>query len=1696
MNPQICPACAEFRTSEVGGTCPTCHAVLVSVSEPHLEVLVRARLRKRVEDWRTQGLLSPGIAARLMASLEGASEAQPPKPAPGSAQALEKRADELAASIDRVAAWRPGWGAAFFHAMEEAAKAEREAAQAQGARHSEEADPDESDLGSAMGSGSALFGQGTSGALGGGLEALVALDGAGTAAGREGSLKLHEYVWWFLGALLVLGGSIMGVREAWRALGGVPRQLIVTGALFGYHAAFVGLGAFLARRSLSAGRVLASIGLALMPVVFVALAALVALSPMVGLPGVLVVTGVGMITLRITGLLLHRTPLVALSLALFPSLLAQIPIPWLDSSPWLRTLCAFVGVAAVAGALWQSSRAEEGKASLVSAGVALYGALALLIFSVAGAPDDFDALQPGSVPFAGLVLWAVALAGILASAAMGETARKAYARAAPVVEVLAHAVVASGAVAGCVAAFSWVPGIEPWVDLASAFTPAAAALSFFLLHPRRLSLVHLGVLAATITSFLLARIQAPGELAWWFVGPAAVASGLMLIARQQRTGYLRIWLLIWGVVLSVGSMLCVSGAGLSADSGQGSAWPQVATGALIALAAHLAAGHQWRGLHYLGGVAVPFALLAGLGAFPALGGPWPVQALFAMLGGLYGLAALLHGAWARRASQSLELSPLDDLSLLAAGIGAVGFMGAQTFLFLPGPLQLGSSGVSTVLGSAPIALATVLLLLRVRRDQSRLVSFVAAVGCVFTLQALPLWLSPGTEYIPGSFSPFIPALVLGFSLIAAFRGRGALLATPSPETPRREGRTLLGRVPLPFPESGRPLFTDGFASAALVLCLWAVLRLAAWTSQPVDAERSLLLLQSGLLVLSALVAFFSRGFVAWRLRGAVVALAAGGGLIVLTAVINRAGRPLPPDVVAWRMPLIGAGLWALALVARRFGPWLARKLENEPQGRFYHWVPHAGVAALIAVLMLGAYRVALPWVPSRTLAMVPPLMPLGAAMLSMLLVGSFRSRFIVHQTLVLGLMGAALFSAQQALLGPQMVALIPPDGRWIRATAEALVTGSSLWWTDPRAWLPPETTEFRLWQRAFTGIAAAALLYAAVAAGVARAGARLAFLRRLLSWGPEDQHGAQLRQSLQQWAVWAVAIVGLAAVFQPGLRSAELTLATGVLLFLGWAHGQGRNTVGLGILLLVHALAHQERLFPTWPGPVLALVGLAVVALGPRIARWRGRDEAQHRVSFHLAGAVYALAGVVYALATQRSTHPALAVIQLLADAISSLDGSWMRWAAFPVTAAIVAATLFVGAFQWRGALASLTATLGATVAGFAGLCGLAVVLMARAFDESPQSFYGSLFTQSGAALALGAAVSTALAHVAGQWLKERRQDISRGLGRGRDVWLIGCGVLLSVVAVRVPGAGADALPMALAALGLAVLVALHCAWSEHTGRHVYFVQVAVVGVYAMVRSLYITGLRPEHDALFALALGFALVGVTVLARRAGIPPVADATRRFAAFLPLLMWWVLPAEATHQAALLAGGSGMLYAAIGAVENSRWFGSLAAAACNLALLIGALAFGLEGLEIYMAPLGLLLLMLGQLFTSSLPHAARNTLRILGGLLLYVPSAAKLSLQVGLAADGTYAMIFGGICLLGVMVGMTFHIRAYLALGTLFLTLDVVANLVHAGLRDHRVGFLVMTFTGLLIVGGRVLATLKRQQLELLMRRVRVELRGWD
>ena len=1661
--PMICLVCAELRDGESQDTCPDCGAPLEPVTREHVDRLVQEKLKRRISGWQATRLVEPATASRLTESLYAtAVSAAVAVPLLEDASTLEQKADALAAKLEELEDWRPTWGQAFFQALENAAREERERESAPRPHHEEEG------IGLASESGQALFQRGDAGALGGGLDAMVALDD--TASGAVP--KLHEYVWWFLGAVLVLGGSLMGVREAWRALGGVPRQLLVTGALFAYHSAFVGLGVLLARRSASAGRVLASIGIALLPVVFVALSSLVGLAPAMGWPASAGVAALALLTLRPTGRLLYGASPVSLGVALLPSLLAGLPLMGLDEAPWTRTLCAFAGVAAFGASAWRARR-EQARAGLSVLGTSLYGAAALALFAIASAPSGFDALFPGSPLFTGMTLWAMALAAVAAGVASQPSAREAHPQAAPVVETLAHAVLASGALAAALAAFSVRPGVEPWVDLASALTPVGAALTFFLLEPRRRALVHPAVLTLALAGVLLARLMMPLEPCWWMVGIAAVGAGLLPMGRRSARHSLGFWLVGWGVVLSLASLpLTSSGVtGWGSDTG----WPAVTAGALVAVAAHLTGGYRARPLHYLGAIAAVVGAFSAIDATGVEARDWAQLSVLTGAAALYGGAGLVQAAWMRRHGKSNELLPLDDLSLALASVGIL--------LALPG-VQAGTGAVAVslptlVIGCMPLVLASVLLLLRVRRERSRLVSTLAAWGLALSAVLFVQGLLP-TDFAGRAL--LLAGLTLGFSAIASLRGRASETPEPAPR-----GRRLIGWIRLPFPESGRALYTDGFAAVSAVGVVCTLVLLLNWMPFPVESERPLMVLAGALLTGSAVLAFLTRGFVTWRMRGSVGVLALAGLFIAFTAILNRAGRPLPPDVSAFRLPLIGTGLWLLALATRRIGPWLGRRLENERHGRVYHLVPHAGVAALAVVLSVGAWNAGGPLL-SRALTVVPPLMPLGAGLLAMLLAFSFRAPGLARLGLLLGLPGAALWAVHRAVLGHELVATLPPGGQWVRA--EYLEAARSTHWLAAEAWLASSETVDLLWYRAFMGIAAAGLAYAGVALALTVVGARVRRVQHFLfGESASDPFGPRLLQALHGWSGNAAGLVFAAAFFQPGLEAAVLILGAGLLLLASRARPQGRLVPGLGLLLLIHAVAHLEPTVGAWPGPVLALVGLGVVALSPWLARRLGRDEAQARARAQLGALFYALNATVYALASGGRTDPRLAVPRLLLSDAYGLGGDWMLSGALPLTTALMATTLYIGAAQWKGALARLGAGWATTLAGLAALTGLSVALVADTVD-SPR------LTPHLPALALCVAAVAALAHAANRRLREGREDLARGLAWGRDLWLIAMGGLLALVAAQGSTPDERTLPLAGSAIAVAVAVALHAAWRERTGRHVYFVQVAVVGVYALVRALYARELRPEHDALFALALGFVLVGVTVLARRAGVAPVEQATRRFAALLPVGMALVLPSEATQEAALLAGGSGLLYAALGAVERSRLFGSLAATACNAALLIAALSLDMEGIEIYLAPLGLLLLMLGQLFTGSLPRAARNAVRILGGMLLYVPAAAKLALQIGQAADGTYAFVFGAACLLGVAAGMALHIRAYLALGTLFLTLDVAATLVHAGLRDHRIGFVVMTLTGLSIVGGRVFATLRRQELDRWFRGMRVALRGWD
>lgn len=1688
---KLCLRCRDFvgDATVADDRCSTCGSALLDDTPEHrarlLDALVYARLPALLDEWREGSMLKAGSARRIQAWV------------------AEREAELVAPTrIDPAADLPPqGDASAALFAPEPEAPAfidfdAPRRAPAAPEPVSQHEDNDTSPVATAFSSSEAAHGA---------VDAFVALDAPEPPSRPSEPSRwetevrplLYENIGWFIGTLFVLAGSVYGVREAWRTLGGVERHLLVAAAFMAYHAGFAGIAKLLGSRSATTGRVLGGIAIGLLPVVFVALSSLSSLNAPIGAAASIACAALATFTLRSVSRRFESAG--ALASSVIPVLVAQVPMASLAPSSWVRVLLGFVGVASVAWAGLSSfpdrERAPDAPAPPSHPVVAaLYATAALVVFALTGASDAGSDLARLSAGFSFTV---ASLASTLVLIAGRASARAAFPRGAGVAEVLSLGAL-SVAVVSAVVTSQQTP--EPTIPgLVAAGTALLATVTFAQTSSRHPGALHFVVPLASVAAALVTRSLVASPDVWWPAGTIlAACAGLFAARAQEPASRARRILLRWSVVTGVSlTLYALYNESFTVTSGRWTATAVTAT--LFALSAHLAGEWTIRSLHLIAGP----SLALGLTTFGRSAGWWPdrrtawVSALLG-LGVAYGVLAIPYESLAERRGKGSRFEVIDDLSRLAL-VGAVlvaliAFQSSRVFYL---PLRVWDS-----LGrdqGALVAAAGVALVARAFRDRSRYVALAGALALGYAAH-----LASGADALAHR-ALVTGALTLGAAVVATLLGQFDRARYTARTV---EARHFLREIPLPGRSVGVGLARDAFADAAVVGFALGAAHVALWIASWDNLSRPWTVEGGALLIGAGLLAFLSPGFVDRRARGATATLFITAAGIALTAVANRIGRPLPPPVIGLRLTLIAAAVWGLRQVAERYGPALARWLENPAEGAGYKRVFSVGVVVLAFVMAADAALVGLPSL-DRALLVTPPLLLLGAALALTLMARATRMTGYWLPAGALVIPGVAALAAQRSLVG---VALEPAGviaTHWV--PTGSLAAAVSWRWNDPLALLRVAESLDLVRARAVLGVAGVAAVFSLASMFIERSGdsaRRVAFFA-----GETNPKSARvLRGLLALWASVAAAVVLAAVCWRGHLFASALVTLAGVALVGARVRRAGVPGTMMGLMAVTHSLATTQAQTPWWVAPAWMSFAMVALHVSPWIARRYELDPEDVYERTHPLALAVSAAALPYALATDGVWTNNYAILDVLWNALTGLGGRWMSSPSLPLTLALAAWCAAVAAAQWQAEddaeSAAYRGSAGAVVlAGFAAWTGLTVAYVTTHATVSAGAWTlpfarGLLALRTlGTPLVLTSALVAGVAHASNRYAtRAHKTPLALGARWGRDAMLVAMVAWAAVFAglATQPGGGAPpwALAVGVAGFTAGVLAAGHAAWTEATARHVYFIQTAIVAVYGLVRTELARDLPPEADAVFGLVMGFLLVGVTVQARRAGIPPVAEATRRFAALLPLGVALVMPQQATVSTAMAAAGSALLYGTLGYLEKSRLLGSLGAAAGNLALLLFALSQGLQGVEIWLAPAGLLVLAIGQIFGDSLAHPSRVTLRVVGSLLLYLPSAAQIALQVGNARDGTYPVVFGLACLTGIAAGMMLHIRAYLALGLSFLVLDVVASLVHAGLRDHRVGFLLLSAAGLGILGVMVFLTLKRDAVRAWTARWRTRLRRWD
>ncbi len=1679
----ICLKCNTFHAGFVGRLCPVCSEPLQLETNTNRDKLVLGRLREYLSSWQKSGIVSKKAISEMEAALANTNLPQ-----------KEIQESSSFGLVGLFLEWFQNLITVFFASLGALFEPMIQTPNSIRLRKNpfgKEADASYESLTEGI-----LSGDNSGSSNLSGLDGVAELDEKPKR--RKGKYSVHEfkskpkepefeiwsglrplfneYIWWFIGSLLVLTGSIMGIREAWLVLSGLNRHLTVLGAVALYEFLFTALGIFLGTRSVVTGRLLTVISLLLLPVSFSVVSDVLLENVILGILVLVVLTG---ITSGILSIIAKQFQLAARDFifVILPSLVVQSLIPFSGSGIY-SIILSFLPLAIVSysGRKFISSKAGSKGLFLLS----IYGAICVLAIYLNQPFENNSSFQLGSLSLGVLFLWMFGLCAILAitfgTYGFQNEPRRIY----TILEILILAVTLVIAAISGIFLYStqaWEMN-EDSIRFLYILIPIIVSILFFDTIPRHEMAIHPFMVLSICSSYLLVKEIIPPTI--WSIAFAPIVPITGMLYSKDESPRMKTTLYAWGNISGVISCLgliyfsslfqfndisvleVLKESFLFIHMG-----PILAGGLYFAVISHSVA--RWsNSILHLSAAFGTFTFIYGvfLFFFPMINSISRFGISLGLVSVLYHFAAVKFEKVLRKAMNEENDSlfqPMDDISLLSGTLSVLILL----FVFIP----------TSTFENTLVVLTGIILIIRSFRDNSSFSSFIGSL----LISLAVLRLSIASFSVPTTaISAFVSSsIALGASFLCIF--------FPNLAPALIKSRKVFFVFRLPFAAQGPVLIRNALAATALIYVLYSVSLIFIWLGLADQPERNLVILSGVLLALLFSIAFFTRAFYSFYLRGSVISLTLIFICIGLAAVANRIGRPLPPNVVGLNLTLGIIALWIFSRALFYKGQVIADWLDNPTQGKNYHHVPLSAMLLLGLVLFLDVGLLQ-PTNISRFLYITPPTFFIGAGLAAFFYSLSLNTLIPLHFSFGLMIVAASLGFVQESLLGTKLIPLDLPGSRWVPLVTEAASRNGN--WLDPNVFLPSNLNQTILIIRAANGIAFAGAIYCfcVLVLPLTAFGAAI----RKIVFRLEDFVPIQFLFS--SWGLICTGLLGVIAFQYAFITPGIIAFVGGGFLVLAGHSRIGNLIIALNGLFIIHGLAHQGNIYPIWAGPLLACIALLMVMGVKPVSLFSKKPYSRILESSHVGALIYSTVGFIYALATLSTATIDNAVPGLIRGMFFAMSGIWMQTLALGITSLLAGISLSLGGFQWTKGLTTLAAMGSVLVFGFSGITSFPVLCQYGICTEANtvNSLPGMI-----PYFALILAVVLSIASLCSIFIKERREDFALGVGYGSDLLILITGVLIAVF-IRL-GITSNLLFSEFALIGSILLVtciSIFTSFQYRRQRHLYFSQTSIASLYLALKPAFPEILTPEVDAIAALVFGFILTGVTTVARRTGIPPLEESTRRFAAIMPVVAAIVLPTEVSYGNAGMATFSAALYAALATTSSNRIYAVLSALAASFAIFTAIMASNVQGFEVYLAPVGLFFLFLGHIFSENLTEQARKIIRIGGGLLLYLPAAINISFEMGRAQDASYPVVFGLLCLAGISTGMLFQIRSYLFMGVSFFTLNLVANFLQKGLRDQGMGFILLSLAGLFIIGGLVFYTLKRDQILGFVERTQKDLAKWD
>jgi hypothetical protein len=249
-------------------------------------------------------------------------------------------------------------------------------------------------------------------------------------------------------------------------------------------------------------------------------------------------------------------------------------------------------------------------------------------------------------------------------------------------------------------------------------------------------------------------------------------------------------------------------------------------------------------------------------------------------------------------------------------------------------------------------------------------------------------------------------------------------------------------------------------------------------------------------------------------------------------------------------------------------------------------------------------------------------------------------------------------------------------------------------------------------------------------------------------------------------------------------------------------------------------------------------------------------------------------------------------------------------------------------------------------------------------------------------------------------------------------------------------------------------------AFGNSSGLQVYFCEALLALMFLHLRLTMpwlFHGRFAQYWPLMVMALAFGGVGLGELLGRRGSRVLARPLFRTGVFLPLLPilgFWLAPSKVDLAVVLFVAG--LFYAILSVTRRSFAFGAIAALAANAALWSLLYRQPQLGLlvhpQLWLIPAAVSMLVAAQLNRDRLSLEQLRFVRYCCLMVVYASSTADIFLN-GVANHPWLPLVLIVLSVSGVLLGIVLRLRAFLFLGTTFLSIAIVTMIYYASANLH-------------------------------------------